>query len=588
MPAVETPGAHHSETTPEGIFIEWDVPIEMDDGLVLRADVYRPEGDGPHPVIVSHGPYGKGLSFKEGYPSAWDIMAANHPDVTAGSSNRFQNWEVADPEKWVREGYALVRVDSRGAGRSPGHMDVWSARETRDFAACIEWSGTQAWSNGKVGLSGISYYAINQWQVAALQPAHLAAICVWEGASDFYRDMARHGGVYSSFIDNWLPKQVKTVQYGLGENGPVDKNSGLLVCGDETLSPDELAANLTDVGKQFLAYPLATADVYASRNPDFSRIITPLLSAANWGGQGLHLRGNVEGYLRVASEQKWLEVHGLEHWSHYYTEYGRELQLLFFDHFLKGMNNGWDARPPVQLNVRSVDATFKVRAESCWPLERTSWTRYYLHSGSRTLSNGFPSRVNSLTYETTGDGLLYELDVEQKTEITGPISAKLFVETTAQDLDLFLVVRVFDPKGEEVVFHGALDPHTPVAQGWLRASQRALDPELSEPYRPVHTHEHVEPVEPGTVYELDVEVWPTCIVVPAGHTIRLSVRGKDYVYPGEPAHLSNMPNPMTGVGPFVHAEPLDRDPTVFDGTVTVHTGGERASYLLLPMIPSAA
>ena len=180
VPQIETAGAHHRETTPEGIFIEWDVPIEMDDGSVLRADVYRPAEDGRFPVIMTYGPYGKGLPFQEGYKTSWDIMARNHPDVTAGSTNRFQNWEVVDPEKWVPEGYVCIRVDSRGAGRSPGKMDLWSARETRDFYECIEWAGTQEWSTGKVGLNGISYYAMNQWQVAAQQPPHLAAICVWE------------------------------------------------------------------------------------------------------------------------------------------------------------------------------------------------------------------------------------------------------------------------------------------------------------------------------------------------------------------------------------------------------------------------
>src|SRR5918999_59435 len=183
--------------------IEWDVPIEMDDGLVLRADVFRPEREGKYSAILSYGPYGKGLAFQEGYKTAWDIMARENPDALAGSSNRYQNWEVVDPEKWVPDGYAVIRVDSRGAGRSPGYLDVWSPTETRDFAACIEWAGTQPWSNGKVGLLGVSYYAINQWQAAALQPEHLAAICPWEGASDHYRELARHRGDPLSLLQPW-------------------------------------------------------------------------------------------------------------------------------------------------------------------------------------------------------------------------------------------------------------------------------------------------------------------------------------------------------------------------------------------------
>src|SRR5947208_12610158 len=142
--------------------IDWDMPITMEDGLVLRCDVFRPVKNGRYPVILSHGPYGKWLHFEDGYKTAWDRMAVKHPDVMAGSSNKYQSWEVCDPEKWVPDDYVCVRVDSRGCGRSPGYVEHWSSRETKDFYNCIEWAGTQPWSNGKVGLSGISYYAINQ------------------------------------------------------------------------------------------------------------------------------------------------------------------------------------------------------------------------------------------------------------------------------------------------------------------------------------------------------------------------------------------------------------------------------------------
>ncbi|MFQ5427044.1 MAG: CocE/NonD family hydrolase, partial [Gaiellales bacterium] len=168
----------------DGMRIDWDVPITMDDGLVLRADVFRPIPDGSYAVILSYGPYAKGLAFQEGYVGPWTQMEREHPDVTAGSSNKYQNWEVVDPEKWVPDDYVCVRVDSRGTGRSPGYIDCFSPRETKDFYDCIEWAARQPWSNGKIGLNGISYYAINQWYVASLRPPSLAAMCVWEGAAD--------------------------------------------------------------------------------------------------------------------------------------------------------------------------------------------------------------------------------------------------------------------------------------------------------------------------------------------------------------------------------------------------------------------
>ena len=143
----------------DGMRIDWDMPIKMDDGLILRADIFRPTHNKKCPVILSYGPYGKGLSFQEGYKTAWEIMERENPDVIRGSSNKYQNWEVVDPEKWVPDDYICIRIDSRGAGRSPGFMDHNNARETKDIHLCIEWAAKQSWCNGKVGMNGISYYA---------------------------------------------------------------------------------------------------------------------------------------------------------------------------------------------------------------------------------------------------------------------------------------------------------------------------------------------------------------------------------------------------------------------------------------------
>jgi predicted acyl esterase len=569
----------------DGMKIDWDVPIVMDDGLVLRADVFRPIADGRYPALVSYGPYGKGLSFQEGYKTAWDIMARDFPDAVANSTNKYQNWEVADPEKWVPDDYVCVRVDSRGAGRSPGYLDHNNARENRDFHDCIEWVAAQPWSSGKVGLNGISYYASSQWRAAGLQPPHLAAICVWEGWADMYRDGARHGGIACTFRKNWQEMQVVTVQHGRGERGPRSAVTGDLVCGPETLSEEELRKNRADMWANISGRHL-TDDYYRERSADLSKVVVPLLSAANWGGQGLHTRGNFEGFVRAASRQKWLEVHGGSHWAPFYTDYGVKLQKRFFDHFLKGADNGWDRQPRVQLQVRHVDR-FVERHENEWPLTRTRWTRYYLGLGDRTLSTNAPGGKASVEYDALGEGLTFcTPPLKQAMEITGPSALKLFLSSSTQDADVFAVLRVFDPRGREVVFQGALDPHTPIAQGWLRASHRKLDPEMSLPYRPFHTHNAIEPLTPGTPVELDVEIWPTCIVVPAGYRIALTIRGKDYEYDGPGATLSNMKNVMRGCGPFVHDDPTDRPESVFGGKVTLHASVEQQPYLLLPVIPN--
>jgi len=561
--------------------IDWDVPIRMDDGLVLRADVYRPD-EGRHPAILSYGPYGKGLAFQEGYKSAWEIMARENPDALAGSSNRYQNWEVVDPEKWVPEGYACVRVDSRGAGRSPGYLCHNNARETRDIYECIEWSAAQPWCTGRVGMNGISYYASNQWRAAALKPPHLAAICVWEGWNDAYRESARHGGIICSFRKNWQDMQVKTVQHGVGERGKKNPNTGELVCGPETLSEEELVRNREDMWQAFLSREM-DEPYYRERSAELAKVTVPLLTAANWGGQGLHTRGNFEGFVRSASTQKWLEVHGGSHWAPFYTDYGRKLQLAFFEHFLKDARNGWERRPRVQLNVRHPGERYELRMEEEWPLARTQWTRYYLDPQGLRLARQAPGGGRPLTYEPMGDGVTFSMVAERDIEITGPSALKLFVSSATADADLFIVLRIFDPAGKEVLFQGALDPKTPVGQGWLRASHRKLDRELALPYRPYHTHDEKQPLKPGEVVELDIEIWPTCIVVPEGYRIALSIRGRDYEHDEPAASLSNMKHPMRGCGPFTHDDESDRPPHIFSGKVTLHF--ERQPYLLLPLIP---
>ena len=571
----------------DGMRIDWDVAIPMDDGIVLRADIFRPTAEGRYPVILSYGPYAKGLAFQEGYKGLWDRLVKAAPEVLEGSSNKYQNWELVDPEKWVPDGYACLRIDSRGAGHSPGYLDVWCERETQDLYQCVEWAGTQPWSSGKVGINGISYYAMNQWTVGALRPPHLSALCIWEGSSDYYRELCRHGGILSDFLNSWHPRQVASVQYGVGTRGKKSVVTGEYVAGPETLPKEELAKNVADTPGEPKRRRLFD-DYYDKRIAKFEDIEAPLLSAGNWGGMGLHTRGNFEGWLRAGSKQKWLEVHGDTHFTHFYSRYGEALQKKFFGHFLKGENTGWDKQPRVSLNIRHPGEKFVLRAENEWPLARTQWTKYFLQSDSKTLSPDTPSQATTLSYETKSDGLTFSTPPMTKNlEITGPVAAKLWVSSETTDADLFLALRVFDPAGKEVTFIGSNDPRTPVGLGWLRASHRKLDPKLSKPYRPWHIHDEEQPLKPGEPVELDVEIWPTSIVVPPGYRLALTVRGKDYEVDGRDIALPNAPYPMKGVGPFLHVDKDDRPPAVFDCKNTLHFAAGRQPYLLLPIIPAA-
>ncbi len=570
----------------DGMQIDWDAPIKMDDGVVLRGDVFRPLGNKQVPVILSYGPYAKGLSFQEGYKSQWSRVIKAAPEVLEGSTNKYQNWELVDPEKWVPDGYACVRIDSRGSGRSPGLLDVWSAREAQDIYECVEWAGTQKWSNGKVGINGISYYAMNQWNAGALQPPHLAALCIWEGSCDYYRELCRHGGILSDFLNTWHPRQVAGVQHGVGDRGAKSLVTGEPVAGPPTLPPEVLAKNRTDTPGEAKEHKFAD-DYYAARTADFAKIEAPLLSAGNWGGMGLHTRGNFEGWLAAGSKQKWLEVHGDTHFTHFYSNYGETLQKKFFGHFLKGEDTGWNQQPRVSVNVRHPHETFVLRAENEWPLARTQWTPYFLQPDS-TLSTTEPKAATTVSYETTSDGITFSTPpMDKPLEITGPVAAKLWVSSDTTDADLILALRVFDPAGKEVTFIGSNDPRVPVGLGWLRASQRKLDAKKSLPYRPWHSHDEAQPLTPGQPVELDVEIWPTSIVVPVGYRLALTVRGTDYEVDGTDIALPNAPYPMKGVGPFLHIDPDDRPAAIFGGKNTLHFAAGLQPYLLLPVIPAA-
>ena len=336
---------------------------------MLRANIYRPDDDAPHPVLLSYGPYGKELHFQEGYPDAW----------TRDGRTATPRWRRARPTATRRGRSATPRSGCRTATSASASTPAGGAARratstpTRraalsDFHDCIEWAGAQPWSSGKVGLLGISYYAITQWLVAGAQPA----------AS--HRDDAVGGR------QRLLPRHVLPRRHALPgrrrlvpphDHAPCSTDwasaassaptTGELVTGPETLTDEELAANRADYGADVRAHPLDD-DFHRERSAVFDRITVPFLSAGNWGGAGRHLRGNVEGFVRRPPNQKWLEIHGLEHWTEFYTDYGIGLQKRFFDHFLKGEDNGWDRQPPVMLRVRTVDGEFIDRTENEWPI----------------------------------------------------------------------------------------------------------------------------------------------------------------------------------------------------------------------------
>jgi uncharacterized protein len=552
--------------------IEKDVVVPLRDGGHVVANVFRPVGAERSPVIVNHSPYGKDVHFGSFWPELYAELRDEHPEITGQSSLRHLGFETPDPEVWTRLGYVVVRVDSRGAGKSPGFLQPNSPQEFEDAYDAVEWAGTQPWSNGRVGLLGISYYAAGQWMIAQRRPPHLAALQPWQGTSDFYRDRTRQGGIFSSgFVEFWW-ESVYTNQHGNPESRYVDYFTGERNTGP-ALSADELAANRVDYVQDVLDHPLEDA-WYQARSADLGKIDTPVLVGANWGGLQVHLRGTLLGFTGVASNQKWLRVQRGSYFLSFYHPDNVETQRRFFDRFLKGDEDAWLDEPAVQVVLRSSDDGVEEEVVATdWPLPQTEELRLHLDSSAMTLGTEPPRGTARATYAAaSGAAVFATAPLEEPLEFAGPVSLSLRVASSTTDADLFAVLRAYRPDGTEVVFKAASGPDSPVSLGWLRASHRRVDPRRSGFLRPFHTHDVVEPLTPGEEYDLEVEIWPASLHLPRGSRLELTVQGRDF------ARSEDGPG-FTG-----HDDPTDRPREIFHGEQTLVSGPGVAAYLSLPRL----
>jgi putative CocE/NonD family hydrolase len=331
------------------LIVEKDVCIPLRDGTVLCGDIFRPDGDDERfPVIMNIGPYQK------------DRLWVPPPDLEE-APNPYMNWETANPTWWCPRGYALLRVDTRGSGKSPGKSEPSSYQEAVDCYDCIEWVARQPWCSGKVGTLGVSYHAAFQWKVAGLQPPSLKAIIPWEGRADQYRDQAYHGGIFAmGFIASWH-----------------DRNTALHLLGKpRSYNPD---AFQNDLLWNLMRNDL-DSEYWRMASARWDKITVPLYSVGNWGGFSMHLRGNTEAFMCAASKHKKLRIHSGTHFHPFHSEEGRLDQLRFMDHWLKGIDTGIMEEPPVKIEIRTGGSMkpYAFRFENEWPIARTQWTKLYL------------------------------------------------------------------------------------------------------------------------------------------------------------------------------------------------------------------
>jgi hypothetical protein len=560
--------ANVSQPRDNRLIVEKDVKIPMRDGTVLYADVFRPDGGAERfPAIMNIGVYQK------------DKLWVPPADLEE-KANPYMNWETVNPEWWCPRGYACVRVDSRGTGKSPGRSDPSSYQESVDFYDAIEWIAKQPWCSGKLGTLGISYHASSQWRVANLRPPSLKCIMPWEGRADQYRDQAYHGGIFAlGFIGNWW--LTHTAHHLLGR--------------PRAYNPDAFQNDMlwnmmrNDLDSEY--WRLASAR--------WDQISVPLYSVGNWGGFALHLRGNTEGYMNAASKAKKLRIHTGTHFHPFHSEEGRMDQLRWMDYWLKDIDTGILDEPPVKLEIRTGGSTkpYAFRFEQEWPLARTRWTKYYLRIDRRQghdemategeLTREAPAAEARVSYPasamtkagvasgsslstTHGGGGRLGVSFETApmsgdTEITGPLMMNLWVSSTTEDMDIFVTLRNIGPDGKDVWEVGQHGQPVPLTKGWLRASHRKLDPGRSLPYRPFHAHDERQWLKPNEPVECQIEIWPTCIVLGKGHRLRVDVQPRDGV----------------GSAPYTHYH-ADYNSGAEN---TIYSGGDKPSWILLPVIP---
>jgi predicted acyl esterase len=527
----------HSVVLENGLIIERNASVRLRDGVRIYVDVYRPAGTvGDLPALLGWSPYGKhNTSDRLAWPAA---------GVAPGWMSAYTGFEAPDPVYWCARGYAIVYPDPRGAWYSEGELRHGGMGEAEDCFDLIQWIAGQPWSNGKVGMTGVSYLTAIQWQVAPLKPPALAAINPFEGFSDWYREFAYHGGIPET---SFLARGTGNLQWS-------------------TTRTEDTLANA-------VAHPLYDA-YWASKECDLEGIEVPAYVVASWSDQGLHTRGTLEAFKRMRSKQKWLEVHGRKKWQYYYEPSNVERQRAFFDHFLRTPGTRVPAWPKVLIEVRERANVGEMRAEKEWPLARTEYRKLYLDAARGALSDVPVAAAAEARYEAKSERATFDYAFEEDTELTGHMKLHLNVEAVgADDMDLFVAIQKLDAHGALVpfVFYAMLE-NGPVALGWLRVSHRELDPVRSTPEQPVHTHTREQLLRPGERVPVDIEIWPSSTLFRAGERLRVVVQGHDVYNQG-------LPN-----APFArHEQTRNR------GTHVIHTGGADGgatpSHLLIAVIP---
>lgn len=547
--------------------IERDVAIPMSDGVKLYGDVFRPDTDSNQkfPAILGISPYSKELETAPLMPQV-SIHPSPFPEPIPANGHI----EDGDPNFYVKRGYAQVIVTVRGTGKSEGSYMHLGPKEATDGYEVVEWVAKQPWCDGNVGMFGVSYFAMIQFLIAALNPPHLKCIFSPWGTVDVYRDVDYQGGILNA---GWVKGFPKIIDWPKGRGDPVVKSLTLEAVGQDkfnemikaALEDDELSAvpyivdllKNPNVGSNPYAVDVLlhkfNDDYWKERCPNLKNIKVPSYLGCDWGPR-IHLPSAFECWENISAPKKMLlapldldrPVFQLMYES-----------LRWFDYWLKGNDTGIMKEAPLKFFI---PGTGEWKEAKEFPLPETRWTPFYLHErgllsehepweneGSTTIFDS-PWRSDSLDF--------YSPRFVENTEVLGYLALNLFASSTDTEALWFITMNEVDANEKTHL----------LTRGWLRGTHREIDQMLSKPWLPYHPHSKSEPLEPNKIYEFKIGLIPTCRLFKVGTRMHLRVRCSD-PFVDNPAE-SNV------TGHLIRQKP---------SRVTVYHNEDYPSNLLLPI-----
>lgn len=465
---------------------ERDSQVVLRDGTKLYTDIFRPAGEGPFPVVISWSPYGKSNIDQ---PWAYDSKDLSH----------LQKEEGVDPALWCAHGYAVAHPDARGAYLSEGNIFHWGEPEGKDIYDYVEWLAAQPWCSGSVGMAGNSYLTIVQWFAAAQNPPHLKAIAPWEGQTDAYREVILQGGI----ADVAFPRQAVSVMHG-----------------------ENLVDDMPSMAEK---YPFWNS-YWEDKRAELAKITVPAYITASYTNP-IHTHGTFRGYREIASREKWLRVHNSHEWVDFYRPENQADLMRFFDHYLKGMDNGWEKTPAVRFCLLNPGGRDETGLEaSAFPPEGTRYESWYLNAENRRLEAQARPEVSFASYDGAGKeaAVEFRLTFQEKTRLAGYPSLRLNVQGQGcLDMDLFAEIGKEDAGGRLLAWDctppNRYQNPLPGFEGRLRLSLREEDPALPTEEIPVHAFRTPSYPADGETVQARIALRPAGLVFEKGETLVLRV-----------------------------------------------------------------